>query len=261
MKILSASRPCLTFEEIQEYLQGNLPPNKRLEIEDFLLECSLCAEAVEGYRNSGSLKDEKRSLDKLQAKVAKMADEQPAHTPAFARVILPWLPYAAAILILGILSTSVFLYRKATFNERLFADYRSDVAEELTITRRGTNNSLENAPDKEFQSFIDAGNFEAAATSLEKLITENDENFFYHYSLGLVSLELNDLDEAKSQFATARINDPGLYEDATWQLALAELKSGNMDEARILLTELMQQGSNFYREKCQKLLDAIDQNL
>ena len=41
-------RPCLSREEITEYLTGSLTETKRFEIENHLLDCPLCSDAVDG---------------------------------------------------------------------------------------------------------------------------------------------------------------------------------------------------------------------
>ena len=69
MKTLFKFSSHLTFEEIQNYVSNKLDAEARFRVENHLLDCSLCNEAVEGFQNSRTFGEDKKALKKLSKEI------------------------------------------------------------------------------------------------------------------------------------------------------------------------------------------------
>ena len=66
-------------------------------------------------------------------------------------------------------------------------------------------------------------------------------------------------DKAIENLSYARLNDENYYEDATWNLALANIGIGNIDEAKALIEDLVKIEGGYYNDKAEKLLKELEQ--
>ncbi len=73
MKTLLHPKKCLTYKMLQAYYSSELPVEKRFEVENHLLDCPLCSDALEGYHRA--LQEGWSGIDQemasLQAEVTK----------------------------------------------------------------------------------------------------------------------------------------------------------------------------------------------
>lgn len=101
------------------------------------------------------------------------------------------------------------------------------------------------------------GDYAQAVEGLEVFLSRNPEHTDGLFYMGLSLLETGQESRAADLLDQVRINDPSYYPDATWYLALARVKEGDTQEARMLMTELANGQDEFYREKANVFLDQI----
>ncbi len=101
------------------------------------------------------------------------------------------------------------------------------------------------------------GDYILASELLESFLSKNPEHTEGLYFLGLCLLETGQEARAADLMEQVRMNDPSFYPEATWHLALAQIKEGNTREARMLMTELAAGEDAFYREKASVFLTKI----
>ena len=123
MKEVIVPTPCLTQQEIRNYLQSNSDADTRYRVENHLLDCPLCSAAVEGFADHYNF-EEHEELDELEETIRRryqMEENQviqmPRRRPLFARIAA-----AAAVLLIGAAATWYYLTPPMT-NEQLFLSY------------------------------------------------------------------------------------------------------------------------------------------
>ena len=100
------STECLSQEEIRLYLKGELNEAARYRIENHLLDCPLCSDAVEGFASEYNF-DENRELDELKTAINRKIAEPPNLSKS---TIFTLNRIAAAIIFLIISSATIFYW-------------------------------------------------------------------------------------------------------------------------------------------------------
>ena len=101
MKEIIVPTPCLTQQEIRNYLQSNTDDEKRYRIENHLLDCPLCNAAVEGLSEHYNF-EEHNDLDELEDTIRDQYQESEVKVVEMPRrrPILARIASVAAILLL-----------------------------------------------------------------------------------------------------------------------------------------------------------------
>lgn len=249
MKTAFKERRCLSHRELRQYLRGNMTKTQQQAVEHHLLDCPLCAHAVEAFEEAkaaGHLEEELAEADALS---------KPAGQKVYRRVWINWAA-AAALVVLGLFS--VIQYRAATANERLFAEYfTADPPNYLSLRSAQSTNTL--AGKKELQTaleFYQDGVYEASLPHFNlhlEAYPEDDQAYF------LLANAL--LGAGKSERAANLLRQ--LQADATsdvsrdkmsWYLALAYLEQGKTAES---LNRLRQLDGTAYEARAQQLTSAL----
>jgi TolA-binding protein len=165
---------------------------------------------------------------------------------AIADSLKKWFPYIlASILVVGLIGLALRHYQSSS-KDRLQPLAGEDMPSDQEEPEWA--NAL---------TAYEKGDYILASELLESFLSTNPEHTEGLYYLGLCLLETGQEARAADLMEQVRINDPSYYPEATWHLALAHVKEGDTQEARILMTELAGGEDAFYSEKARVFLDEI----
>lgn len=167
---------------------------------------------------------------------------------------LYWKPVAiaASILIAAVVWYVVSLPTEP-LNERLYIAYFEPFDSPGPGLSRGTENEI--AVKAKAYIAYDAGNY-VEAEGLFQQALKTDDNPIMHLCLGNVYLKLGKFDDAENTFNHILSEHSELVTQATWYLALTNLKKGNLEKSKSNLWEISK--SSTYGEKARKLLKELD---
>jgi len=255
MKKIFTTTPCLSPEEVRQYLAKDLSEDRRYEVENHMLDCPLCHDTVEGFAAHYNFEEDPQLHQIEEAiQLREQADAPPQIRPV--RSLL--LNRIAASLLFLVLASAAVLYWQSGRQQRLYqAYYESPDTDLFAGLRSGSAaNAEEGALDQAMQ-FYEQSDFEQSLSYFEEYLAQSPENATANFLAGTAYLEANQLAAATEQFKIARINSEAFYEEATWYLALIHIRLKDAAAAIPLLEELAQgEGSN-YKAKATALLEDL----
>jgi hypothetical protein len=234
----------LSLDKIQDFIKENLPQDEMDAINAHLKNDELEAERV--WQVAEALEQGKtiEELKQFERVAFKKLDEKSQAKSSMA------LRVAASVIILFV-ALGAFYLVNGTSKTDLYASYYEPY--ENVLKTRG-NERLEWA---KAMMYYDKKEFENAKT---EFLTFNDEEKakpLYNLYLGIVHLELDELENAGTQFRSLLAKDNQYFnEHAKWYLSLLAIKNNNNSKAIEYLSQLTKE-SNFYKERAQELLDKL----
>ena len=247
------STECLSKEEIRLYLKGELNEAARYRAENHLLDCPLCSDAVEGFAGEYNF-DEDQELEDLKIVIKKKIVEP---TLSSNTNIFTLNRIAAAVIFLVVSSAVLFYWNTQKVENTILAEIQSS---------NNTMGSVRGISDFEFGELYMEGielfrneKYQESLFFFENLLETQPENPTAHYFTGISALNLGELEQAIENLTYARLNDENFYEDATWQLILANLGIGNTTEAKALIDDLLKIEGGFYSSNAEKLKEKLEE--
>ena len=159
------------------------------------------------------------------------------------------------LLLVGLLFYSAFIYFQSNSNERLFVQY-FEPAENSFISFRGDDSPQSPALEKAMV-FYENENFEAALPHFENHLISKADDFKAMLYAGISHLKSYQLNKSIALLKTTRINAPKYFEEAGWYLALAHIRNEQLEDATLILQEIVESGETVYMEKADALLEEI----
>jgi tetratricopeptide (TPR) repeat protein len=244
---------CLSAREILSHVNGELRDDEKAEVDRHLDECRLCAGAIEGVAHLDSRRDYLASADSLLTRLRlRAASGAPAVGQSRARVwsARPYLALAATIVVVA--GVTAYLARPGG-GEALFRQHFEPYPSTQPTVRGAATEVASNA-----LRLYESRNYRGALAGFEVAMKERPADPTARFYAGLCQLALGRSADAISSFEeTRRIGGGDLEEPAEWYLALAYLRSHNIDEARSRLQRIAATGG-FYADKARALLPALD---
>ncbi len=243
---------CLSEEETLQFAFGSPDDALRYRVEAHILDCPLCATAVEGMlsRRQMGHAQAQAELKSLRSAMARRTNQAPPIRlyPSFNRVV------AGVLLLLGFFS--VWMYWNHTRNERLFAGYFHPVYRQYLIFR----NSPDTTSPKELEEAMahyEARDFAGSLPYFSHYLKENPTDYKVAFLAGISALEVGENEKAGSLLESVRFNFPDLYEEATWYLALTRLRTRQTKECMELLEELSASNAPEWSNQAAALLSEL----
>jgi hypothetical protein len=272
---------CLTFEQMLGYVEKTLSEKMRAKVENHLISCELCSEAMEGFAaflEKAKLRPMIESLNaQIEARYATKAAPEARMAPAgrltevFQSVINSVregietlvsalatpryglkLAYAvAAVFLVGIVS--VFYPGREKPNAALFAEYYQPYPNVASSVR---GEIVEGKLQDAMQQY-DAGDFKATLALLQEILAAEPGNTTAQFYAGISCLKLKETEKAviSLQKVIAR-PEQKLAEPAEWYLALSYLQKNDLVQTRTMLNEIIMK-DHAYKEHATRLLERL----
>lgn len=241
---------CLSSTDIQNYLQGQANPANKRRVEEHLLDCPLCSDAVEGFESV-------TTNIALPEDFATFRKKLPGAGEGQVRRLRPGTVLLRVAAVAAILVASYFTLIQSATPNHLFGQYFTSYRLDIPIDRRSSDAvpSL-NAPLQTALKLYADSQYAACIQPFEKAIIVEPENEAAHFFAGLACLETGQFEKA-SGFLRSIEDGAGNYAaKATWYLALARLRSGDLTTAKELLKEI-KAGHGFKQQEAAALLDDL----
>ena len=244
---------CLSAEEILSYVNGELGHDEKDEVDRHLDECRLCAGAIEGVAHLDSRRDYLASADSVLTRLRlRAASGAPAvrQSRAWVWSARSYLALAAtAVVVAGLTG---YLARPPG-DEALFQQQ----FEPYPITHPTVRGAASEAASNALRLY-ETRDYTGALAGFEVAIKERPADRTARFYAGLCQLARGRTADAISSLEESRKPGGGeLEEPAEWYLALAYLRSHNIDEARSRLRSIAAKGG-FYADKARALLPVVD---
>ena len=251
-KLVFQPMKCLSQEDIRIYLSGSLDKSTLYRIENHLLDCPLCNEAVEGFARGYNF-----TKDNEIAELRKAVSEKTGLSSVETKTIYFTLNRIAAAILFLVISVAAFFYWNVQNSQKdVLAEIQS--SNNLLETVRSGEGFQGESQLKEGITLFSEEAYQESLFFFENYLEVEPENATAHYFSGMSALKLGHFNKAIENLTYARINDENFYEDATWNLVLANLGLEKNDEAKALLNDLLKIEGGFYFEKAKKLLKEIE---
>jgi len=252
MKELTAHTACLSLEEIQNYAKGRLDEVARFRVENHLLDCPLCRAALDSYMANPD--------ETLGADVALLQQQiQNTAHPKMVTMQKNRFNYVAAAIVLLVLAGAATAYWKYTRYDRLYASFFNAPKAGDAIALQGENGTPDVDPSlNQAISFYDAGDYAAAIPFFENYLQRHPDDFQAGLYAGIAALNGGYPEKAVEQLTAVSINDPKLFDEANWYLALAFLKQKKPADAKAILENLSQQAEPVFAEKAKGVLERLE---
>ncbi len=249
MKKIFQPTKCLSQKEMEHYVKGDISDELRYTIENHLVDCPLCSEAMEGYQlmegDSTVVFDD--LFERIDAKVT--APETKAKTRS-----IPWNSIAAGLLFLISVSAAYVYYQNTNASNKYMAYFEQN---DNALSTRSIDATNLTADLKGGYHLYQDKNYQGSLSFFEDYLKVNPESTTAAYYAGMSALEIGEEESAIDFLTTVRMNDDRLYEEASWRLAGIYLERGSEDKAKALLEDLVKVNNGVYFEQAKELLKEI----
>lgn len=256
MKHLFNTTNHLSKRQIQDYLNENLNPEERFQVENHLLDSPLAAAAVEGYEKMGFTEEDMLFLEKFKAETEAPAKAQTIVKqlePRNNRFVLRRIAAAVALLLIPL---SMFLFNSNPSMDELYQEN----FEAYTLNKDFRGEQNETTTSETLQKVLDQyqnSNYAASIPLFETYLSQV-ENSEMRLGAAVANLETGNYQKATNLLMAVRQNDERHFENATWYLILTKLKTEQKAEAIDLLEDLLKKNpKGYYTTKAKSLLKKL----
>ncbi|MFN3851348.1 MAG: tetratricopeptide repeat protein [Spirosomataceae bacterium] len=235
---------------IEKYFENNLTESEKAQFEVLINSNATFKDAVEFEKN---LKNAIHHKERNELKNQLKSIEKKQETKVVAMPRWIWLA-AASVIIVGA-ALWLFIFKTPT-NEDLFAQNFQVYPNVIAPSVRGT--STTDGDKKLAFELYEQEKYKEAIEIFEKTAKETKEEYPAFY-VGQCYMALGDYQKAISSFSGAVLTDEKFPFDTQrkWYLALAYLKIGDKENAKLIL-ELLTNYENVQTQKATELLEKLD---
>jgi len=247
------------YEQIEAYVNGLMEPAEKTVFEGQLAaEPSLKEQLVIYQQLHHHLQNSERLAQgeiALKNTIQEAIDEQKAMASIQAKVVpmrRRWLVgiSAAAAVIVVILVVRMAFFAPHIDNQTLYAQYSS--FENLSVTDRSNQtDSLLNIA----VTFFNKGDFKQAIPAFDAYLAAKPDQAHFQLARGYALLQTGDYAAAEKDLLIVENGASAYTSQATWYRALSQLKQGNTDAAKKILSTIQKNEENY--EQAQELLNKL----
>jgi hypothetical protein len=231
--------PCLTLDQLTAYAENRLSALECHQIENHLIDCQLCSDALEGLELFANKNGCKQQINGISKEIHKRNVSY--HPQQF-----NWrFHYSlAAVILLTFASVFYFMFRKPSY-EPLFSEYFKPYPNMVPLVRGEESAGTLESAMIEYES----ENYLGTLRILQNLLQSEPGNDTVNFYAGTSSLCLNNTKSAilyLRKVAENKNND--LADRALWYLGLAYLKENNIDAAKTSFNILCAKDNTFKKK-------------
>jgi len=251
----------LSLQEIKAFLGNEISEQEKAKFTLHFSTCELCKEVKDSFATVNQLSIEE-DVTALKEEVFSTISRRSLTTRR------RFIARIAAGILLPIMGFSTLFYWNSKTNERLYAANFQSYPILGQVTRGDTDErtGIENYENISLPKTLDAAltaykakNYKASISHFKTYLNDQPQNTKAVFLYSLANLEINNIEEAIPNLEEVRKRNDNqeLYEDATWYLALVQIKKKQNNVAITLLTELIDRPSSFYSEKATLLKNQL----
>jgi len=253
MKDILESTSCLKEAEIKRYISEQSSKEELHRIEDHILDCPLCSDAIEGLEQYYSF-DTEDDLDDLKAAIGQVAiEEKETKVISMSRRgnRFTFNRIAAAILLLVVPASAWFyMSNNATSTS-------TDFGNSTTLRSSGEGTEAESELSKVI-ALYEAEQYDASLAASQAMLENKKEDVKTTYYAGLSAWKAEEYKLAIEYFITVRMNSDFYYEEATWLEIQSRIRAKDTAHAKLMLDELISRNKSRYVNEATMLRKTLD---
>jgi tetratricopeptide (TPR) repeat protein len=257
MKEILQDTACLQEDEIKRYLAEKSPQEELRRVENHLLDCPFCNDALEGMEGYYSFETDK---DLVQLHAALREKVSAAKTEEVTKVVtlqtrsrLLTLNRIAAAVLLLLLPAAAWFYINNNSPTRI-PEFGTN-----EVVRSGGEEEGENAAAQfKVISLYEAEQYEAALAAAQAMLAVNLEDVKITYYAGLSAYKAGEYKLAADYFMTVRLNSDTYYEEATWMEAHSYVGAKDTLNAILLLDGIAEKEDGYYYKDAVALRERLN---
>ncbi|MFZ1495489.1 MAG: tetratricopeptide repeat protein, partial [Saprospiraceae bacterium] len=226
------SRPCLSSLEIQQYIHSNLDKATQLSLENHMLDCPLCKDAVEGFSKTIKSKFE---------------------TPKVYKNMVTFNRIAAATIPILLITSGYFYYKQ----NNAYQSLEKQLSHEITtdkLKNRGGEKPMVISENYAFgQQYFSNNKFEESVPYLEAALADLPQSTEVMMTLAKAYIKIGKSEKAISLLERIRLNDEELFDAADYYLATIFLQQNEKSVAAFYLKEIINLEKSSYQNKAKEL--------
>ncbi|HMG14119.1 MAG TPA: tetratricopeptide repeat protein [Saprospiraceae bacterium] len=255
MQNIFDKRACLSREEMKAFLDQSLDKSSLIVVENHLLDCQLCSEALEGIKLNpdilNKLPREFMQTSDIKKEVELKTIEYPLNNNRY------WLRIAAGVILLIGITSLLWQYMNKPAGNNLYTDNFKPLPP-ISNTVRGENSNAKSETISDAMMAYGLGQYNKAINLFKQNLVHNSLDNESQLYLGISYLADNRPQNAIDALRKVRINSEEYFNEASWYLALSYLKMSDAGKTEKILHELVKNES-VYSEQARVLLIKINQ--
>lgn len=160
-----------------------------------------------------------------------------------------------SFLLIGLGIYAAYNYFQARSGERLYDNFFSMKDMGLDV-QRGADEAVSSLKMSGLQALTEE-QFSEAELIFQDILGSDPYDSESRYYLGLSALEQGNVVKAKECFEVVRMNEPQLFDAASWYLALTLVRSDETKAAKDILSQSQWDENDLYFTKAQDLMKEI----
>lgn len=262
MKPIFQTHRCLSARELHRYTTGELSGQERFRVENHLLDCAMCNDAVEGRAaRPGS---DAAVLPTANAFLAGLTGTHtPAAAPASETVVRklpsrrPWLQWAAAASIVALAAVSIWYFQETNKHDRVIAEGYNTPDAEIIRPRGGAVAPPVQSPLDLAMEAYDQAAYNRSAELFAAIAASDPQNEDALYYGGLSELENGDTAAAIQLFERTLAIGRKYPEEALFHLAVSHLSRHEVAAATAYLERLAADENGLYYSRAKNMLEQL----
>ena len=230
---------CLTHDQLKAYLKKQVTGRERFNIENHLIECELCNDALEGLNISESEKVTKQDLKSLKNAL---------HSRFMIKSTknIAWKPYLAMAAVVLLAVVTVFsLLQPQSAEKALFTKYFQPYPNVIPFVRGADSYSIMENAMMEYE----AEHYKNASALLSDILVKNPDHIMANFYTGLIDLILKRSTDAVPHLQKVISSyDNDFMEAAAWYLGLTYLRNDDMEKGKEIFHRIADQDGLFTEE-------------
>jgi tetratricopeptide (TPR) repeat protein len=237
--------PCLGKDEVNAYLSGRLSGENLRRVENHLLDCPLCSDAVEGFESAAvPAGEEVEDFSSFKKKLELSSGGNIRH-------LTPYHTLRRSIAVAAVFALAVVAYWSffhSPEGSELYKQYYTAYENDIPLNLRSSDSAqLLNLAFVQALNNYSQGQFSTSVSLFEEVLNTEPDNIPARFFAGLAYLETNQPDKAAECFTAVSGKRGNYSRQAAWYLILTHLKKNEKEEAKTLLDRFKQTGG--YKSK------------
>lgn len=225
----------IPYEQLEAYLQDSLEASEKAAFEQRLLSDATLQKELALYRKVRQANQD-AGLSALEEQLQSL-HSRPAAQPGRRLYRRVWIP--AALLLLALLFFLWYQNRPGIADDPA-AIYAQYAQRDFAFREMSSSNQL-----AEIETRLNAGDYAAALPLLQTYLAEHPDAADVQLAQGVALLETGDATAAIGVFTDLGRQYPLYRTESLWQIALAHLKEGNIEDSTIALEAIPTDASRY----------------
>lgn len=243
------------YELIEKYLLDEMSVGEQIEFEDLLRnDPDLMQEYLLRSEINNAIQEEE--VISLRDSLGEIVNEESSSTIQLKKSIIYASVAAIAFLIVVVASNSLLPLKKQIDSD-IFHSYYSVYPSASSFRSKVNRNEIEEIFHNAFKNY-DEGNYAKASELFDMVNTIESSNIISHFYVSICEIENNNFQKANILLKELILNENHIFvEQACWYFALVLIEQKEFDEAREILSKIVDE-KMYKKTEAKEILEILD---